>query len=417
MIPCKRMNLVLLIALLALLTSSCAPEVKRMGNPEQPYPPPHPPKVGEILHLPTGRYVSQQQMLAIATEARIVYVGETHDNPASHRLELAVLRALADRYPGRVALGMEMFTPAQQKVLDRWVAGEITEKEFLKETHWYRNWRMDYAYYKPILDFARQRKIPVIGLNAEKSLVHALMHNDAAHLPKKERKQVPEMDLSDPYQRAMVDATFAGHEHGSGDLAVFERVQTLWDETMAHNVATYLDSPQGENRHMMVMAGGDHIQYGFGIPRRVFRRLPTSYVLIGSREIVIPKDMRDRLMNIHPPQFPMVPYDFVQFTRYEKLPGERVALGVLLGEKKGKVVLEGVLPGSSAAAAGLKKGDVLLSMDGAPIQEEFDVIYAVKQKKVGDRSSLVVERDGRKKTVEVTFKKLPPHDHGKPSDK
>jgi uncharacterized iron-regulated protein len=413
MVTSKRTHLLFLVALLVLLLSACAPEVKRMGNPEEPYSPPHPPKVGEILHLPTGLYVSQQQMLEIATRARIVYVGETHDNPASHREELAVLRALADRYPGRVALGMEMFTPDQQKALDRWVAGKLTEKEFLKESHWYRTWGMDFAYYKAILDFARQQKIPVIGLNADKHLVHALMKSDVAHLPEKERKQVPQMDLTDPYQRAMVDATFAGHEHGSGDLAAFERVQTLWDETMAHNVAAYLKSPAGKDRHMMVMAGGNHIQYGFGIPRRVFRRLPTSYVLIGSREIVIPKDMQNRLMDIHPPQFPMVPYDFVEFTRYEKLPGHKVHLGVYLGKKGGAVVLEGVLPGSSAAAAGLKKGDRLLSMDGAPIKDEFDVIYAVSQKHPGDHSTLVIERNGHKKTVEVTFKKMPPH-HGKP---
>ena len=76
-------------------------------------------------------------MLAAASDARIVYVGETHDNPASHRQELAVLQALDRRYPGGAALGMEMFTPAQQEVLDRWSAGELTEKEFLKTVRVY----------------------------------------------------------------------------------------------------------------------------------------------------------------------------------------------------------------------------------------------------------------------------------------
>jgi len=417
-----RKSAVLVVALLALLASGCAPTVKPMespiGNPEEPYPPSHPPKVGDILHLPTGIYVSESQMLDIATQARIVYVGETHDNPAAHRLELAVLRTLTDRYPGQVALGMEMFTPDQQKALDQWVAGKLTEKEFLRKSRWYQVWRMNYAYYKPILDFARERKIPVIGLNAEKSTVDALIHHDLAQLSEKERNKIPaEMDLTDPYQRAMVKATFAGHEHGSGELAAFERVQTLWDETMAHNVAAYLGSAAGKNRHMMVMAGGNHIQYGFGIPRRVFRRLPTSYVLVGSREIVIPKDMRDRLMNIHPPEFPMPPYDFVEFTRYEKLPQEGVALGVLLGEKNGRVVVEGVMPGSSAAEAGLKKGDVLLRLGNEPLTDTFDVIYAVKQEAAGEKATLVIERDGRQMPLEITFEKLPPHGHGNPEGK
>ena len=35
-----------------------------------------------------------------SADARIIYVGETHDNPAAHRLELQILKAVAERYPG-----------------------------------------------------------------------------------------------------------------------------------------------------------------------------------------------------------------------------------------------------------------------------------------------------------------------------
>ena len=106
--------------------TACAPVGRQvMGDPQDPYPLAAPPRIGQIVHLPTGIPVSQAQMLAVAGDARIVYVGETHDNPASHRLELQVLQALAERYPGRVALGMEMFVRSQQPALDRWVAGRV----------------------------------------------------------------------------------------------------------------------------------------------------------------------------------------------------------------------------------------------------------------------------------------------------
>ncbi|MDH3454445.1 MAG: ChaN family lipoprotein, partial [Desulfuromonadales bacterium] len=94
-----------------------------IGNPEAPYPPAEQPALGDIYHLPTGVKVTADQMNAAITDARIVYVGETHDNPASHRLELQVLKAMVERYPGQVSLGLEMFNTSQQKALDQWSKG------------------------------------------------------------------------------------------------------------------------------------------------------------------------------------------------------------------------------------------------------------------------------------------------------
>src|SRR5512144_2581371 len=162
-----------------------------MGDPENPYPLPSPPKVGEIVHLPSGTLVTPAQMLAVAGDARIVYLGETHDNPASHRLELEVLQGLAGLHPGRQALGMEMFVRSQQPALDRWVAGELDEKAFIKESRWYENWQMDFAYYRDLLNFARDRRIPVIALNAEKSLVAAVRSKSPDQLSASEKAQLP----------------------------------------------------------------------------------------------------------------------------------------------------------------------------------------------------------------------------------
>ncbi|HEY7746735.1 MAG TPA: ChaN family lipoprotein, partial [Desulfuromonadales bacterium] len=347
-------HLKFLLPLLALpLAAGCALGPQLSGNPEAPYPPARPPAVGDILHIPTGYYVSEEQMLAVATDARIVYVGETHDNPASHRLELTLLRAMAERYPGGVALGMEMFTPDQQETLDRWVSGELTEKEFLKQSRWQEQWQMDFEYYQPLLAFARERHIPVIGLNAPKSLVKSTAREDLGELSDEERRRLPEMDREDPYHGAFVTAMYSDHGHGNSGLEGFRRVQTLWDETMAESITRYLVSPAGNTRRMVVVAGGNHIRHGFGIPRRVFRRLPTSYILIGSKELDIPEDKRDRLMDVEVPRFPMPPYDFLAFTEYEDLARTGVRLGVMLEEAEGKVRVKAVLPNSAAEAAGL----------------------------------------------------------------
>lgn len=394
-----RTTLLLGLALPTLLASGCAAP-RMLGNPEAPYPAATAPVVGEIRHLPTGVQVSAEQMAAIATDARLIYVGETHDNPASHRIELQLLQALAERYPERAALGMEMFTPEQQEVLDAWVAGRLSEKEFLKQSRWYQVWNFDYDFYRPLLQLAREKRIPVIGLNASKELVRAV---GSDNLTPEQQQSLPQMDLSDPYQRALSEAIFAGHAAGPKGSAGFIRVQTLWDETMADNIARYLQSEAGANRHMLVVAGGNHIRHGFGIPRRVFRRLPLSYVLVASREIEIPASKADRLMDVEIPDFPMPPADFLVYTAYEDLGKSEVKLGVMLDDSSGRVIAQGVLPGSSAERAGVQKGDVLLSLDGQPLADNFDLIYEVKQKQAGGRGALVVEREGQQQLLEVEF--------------
>ncbi|WP_321394892.1 ChaN family lipoprotein [uncultured Desulfuromusa sp.] len=117
------MKINLFLSLVVLMTSliGCQPTSQYLGDPELPYPPDRDPVVGDILHLPTGFFVDQGAMLDQAGRTQVVFVGETHDNPASHRLQENILQALEQNNPGNITLAMEMFTPSQQKVLDLWV--------------------------------------------------------------------------------------------------------------------------------------------------------------------------------------------------------------------------------------------------------------------------------------------------------
>lgn len=397
-----------LAMLLLLVLTGCASKAP-LGNPELPYPPPSRALVGEIIHLPTGREVSRDTMLEHAAQARIVYVGETHDNPASHRLQLEVLSHLQQQNPGGMALAMEMFTPEQQEVLDRWSNGELSEKEFIKEVQWFSNWKMDFAYYRPLLSFARENRIPVIGINAPKDLVKAVGRSPIEDLPEEIRQRLPEFDFSDPYQQAMTRAIYGGHPVSDSMKEGFLRIQTLWDESMAENLVDYLQSEAGAGRQVMVVAGGNHVSYGFGIPRRAFRRLPLSYLLIGSKTIEIAADKQVETMHVDMPGFPMPPYHFMTYTRYENLPQQGVTLGVRLQESEQGVTVVSVVPGSAAEQAGLQADDILRGIDGSEVTENFDLIYRLKQKKSEDRALLSVERDGEVREIEVDFSTAEAH--------
>jgi uncharacterized iron-regulated protein len=395
------------IALTTLLLGACAPQTALLGNPQSPYPPPNKPQVGDILHLRTGHLVTAGEMATAATDSRIIYVAETHDNPASHRVQLDLLKTLQQRYPGRTAVAMEMFTPAQQDALDAWVAHTLDEKSFLKA--WYSSWKMDFAYYRDILEYCRAAGIPIIGINAEKSMVQAVGRKDFAALTDEEQARLPAtLDFNDPYHQALTAAIFGGHMQGK-PLDGFQRVQTLWDETMAENIVHFLSSSQGNDVHLLVLAGGNHVRYGFGIPRRVFRQLPLSYTLIGNEELEVSEaKKREAYMDVTLPNFPMPAYDYLVFTRYEELEKmDEVKLGIMLAEKEGKVIASDILPNGAAARAGVQAGDVLRSLDGEELTESFDLIYALQQKKIGDKGQLEVERDGETLLLDLTYAPAP----------
>lgn len=394
-----------LLAVVFLMTACSAP-ARLTGDPEKPYPLGTPPRVGEIVHLPTGTLVSMARMLDVAADARIVYVGETHDNPASHRLQLQLLRGLDERHPGRLALGMEMFTASQQPVLDEWVAGKLDEKGFLKKSGWFENWDMEFAYYRDLLNFARDRHIPVIALNADRKLVAAVRATPPEQLSAAERALLPEMDLADPYLRLLAREILGDSSHAGMQFDGFLRAQVLRDETMAAAIASYLTSPAGAERQILVLAGGDHVTHGVGIPRRAFRRLPVSYVLIGGEELNVGPDKKDRIMDVDIPPFPMVSFHFLAYLDYESLPESGVRLGVMIEpapDGRGLLVKK-VLPGSTAERSGLRAGDRLLTLDGESLKESLDLIYAVREKQAGQRGLLEVERGEDSFTADVLFR-------------
>jgi len=63
----------------------------------------------------------------------------------------------------------------------------------------------------------------------------------------------------------------------------------------------------------------------------------------------------------------------------------------------------GVREGSPAEQAGLRAGDVMVEFDGKPIADLYAYAYALREKKPGDVVKIVVERDGKRLTVNAVL--------------
>jgi uncharacterized iron-regulated protein len=368
-----------------------ADEAAFPGDAESPYRDLSGIPAGTIVHVPTGSELTLQQMMDVVGDARIIYVGEMHNNLADHDAQLAVITELERRHPGEVMVGMEMFERDAQPGLDQWLAGDMDAADFL--TLWYRNWSEYYGYYARILDYVRDHHIPLVALNATKEEVHNVSQG-MAETPGDWREE-------DPYHKAYLDGILGGHVHGGGEH--FHAVQKLWEETMAQQAYEALTAPQGQGKRLVVLAGAGHIQYGFGIPRRLFERLPVSYATI----VLIPKDLPadrpDLQMETEEPELPLPLAEFVWADRFRDLEEVRIKLGVqILPDEGGMRVLD-VMPGSAAEWAGVKKNDLLVSLDDRPLADMVGVQVALTLALPGGNGRLVVERDGERLTLEVPY--------------
>ncbi len=402
-------RMLLLAALGAALFAGCAAGSRTSLRPsgDIPYPPQEGAQADDIFHVPTGLKMSFDGMMDMVSGARLVCIGETHDNIHAHRVELSVIRELARRFPGKVAIGMEMFREPQQEALDRWTKGELSELEFLKASKWHAGWGSDFGYYRDILEFAKENRIDVIALNPSKELEREVSEAGLDDVPAELAARLPVTAPPDPYQRALMKAVYGAHLPSEGMFDSFFRVQMLWEESMASRIVDYLKGPRGEGKRMVSVTGGWHVRYGFGVPKKVVRRMPMPYAIVLPEEIDIPEEKEGQRMDVELPEIPLLPGDFAWMVPYEDLEKDTVRMGVRIAEQDGKVVVEGVEDGSPAQKAGLAAGSAIVSFDGHPVADMTDIFYLVGAKRAGDKATVVVSREGAEQTLEMTFFKMP----------
>ena len=233
---------------------------------------------GQIVDLASGKVIGFEELIANISSKDLIFVGEAHDNPDHHLIQIQILQAVADRSTS-LTMGMEFFQKPQQPIVDRYVQGEITENEFLQAVDWKKTWGYDYHFYRPLMQFARERKYRVLAINAPNSVVRKVARTGLNSLEPSERDQLPkDIDLNQERHRAFLQEIY--NEHSPRDLKEFEffyEAQCVWEEAMATNLAEHLASGKGR---LIAFSGNGHIVNKFGIPNRTVRRVPASMVTV-----------------------------------------------------------------------------------------------------------------------------------------
>ncbi|WGZ94312.1 MAG: ChaN family lipoprotein [Candidatus Thiothrix putei] len=334
--------------------------------------------IGE--HAPTG--VMQGKALPFSTlmdglaQNRVVFVGEIHDRYDHHLHQLAVLQGLHQRNP-KLAIGVEWFQQSFQPVLNDYLAGKLTEVEFLRRSEYFERWGYDYRQLRPILAYAKANGLPVLALNAPVELTRKVSEGGLEALSKAERAQLPPtIHPADADYQARLRKVFEAHSQDPQQFERFMLVQRIWDETMAYNAAKYLNA--NPEHQLVVLAGVGHISDGVGIPADLARQLPGSKVAT-----VASSDSQDAAPAV----------DYTLLTAAVDLPPTG-KLGVLLDTQGKGLSISALDKNSAAAKAGLQKGDRLATLEGVALKNMSDLKLALSQHQVGNAVKMTVERAG-----------------------
>ena len=165
----RPMNLVLLLSTALLPSLPCATSFAQEAPADSPRPwaAPDLNRAVAVRDGRTGEALTFSALLDTLAEADAVFLGETHIDETTHRVEFGVYEGLVARRSGKVVLAMEMFQRDAQGALDAYVAGESTESEFLAVS---RPWGNYATAYRPMIELARSHRLPVVGSNFPKAL-------------------------------------------------------------------------------------------------------------------------------------------------------------------------------------------------------------------------------------------------------
>lgn len=230
----------------------------------------------KIYSTRAQKLVSPDDIIADMTAADVLFFGEEHNDSTAHYLEYTLFKKLAEKYPQKTALSMEMFQTDCQLVLNEYLAGFIREKNLITEGRAWPN----YKDYKPMVDLAQANHIPVIAANAPTrytNMVTRLGLDALTQLDKQAKSYLAPLPI-DTATGAYYDK-FAQIMGGHGSMPGMQiyQAQNLWDATMAWSIARFCKN--NKDFKILQLNGGFHSEEKLGTVAQLKKYNPKIRVL------------------------------------------------------------------------------------------------------------------------------------------
>ncbi len=109
-----------------------------------------------------GKEVKTEKLVKELADYDVVFFGENHNSSINHWLQLKITEALFAKKNGQLILGAEMFERDNQAQLDQYLNGKFDAKTLKDSARLWNNYATDY---KPLVDFAKDKKLNFIATN------------------------------------------------------------------------------------------------------------------------------------------------------------------------------------------------------------------------------------------------------------
>lgn len=230
----------------------------------------------------SGKNLTAAQLASKLQKYDVVFFGEYHDQSEIHQYELELLEAMYKAKGAKLALSMEMFEADNQSKLNNFLADTLSEENFLAASRPWPNYRTDYA---PLVNFAKEKKMPVIAANVPRFLAAHVAKNNASTegveaqyqqwLPK--HTYAPEGAYKDKFY-AHMSSPAAPMKMPPQRLAAVYAAQCLKDDKMAESIAAFADAHQ--NMQILHINGCFHSDAHLGTAQKLEALRPELKVAV-----------------------------------------------------------------------------------------------------------------------------------------
>jgi len=188
-----------------------------------------------------GKDVKYGKMVDEMENADVVFFGELHNNPICHWLQIELTKDLYEKKDGAIMLGAEMFEADNQLILNEYIEGRISDKNYKKEAKLWPNYDTDYA---PLVEFAKNHQLEFIATNIPRryaSIVYNEGFEGLDSLSAEARSYIAPLPVDydadlKGYRAMLEEMKMMGHENEN-----LPKAQAIKDATMAYSIAGALE--------------------------------------------------------------------------------------------------------------------------------------------------------------------------------
>lgn len=194
-------------------------------------------KPAYIIYSSSGKRVAYQKMIKVLVKNDIVLIGEYHNNPISHWMELEITKDC--QQSRQLVLGAEMLEQDNQKALDLYLQGIIDSKGLDSMARLWQNYATDYA---PLVNFAKDQNIKFAATNVPR--IYAAMVSKGGFealdtVSAAARKWIAPLPIPfDPELPCYKNMLTLMAGHGTPDML---KAQAIKDATMAFFILQYFE--------------------------------------------------------------------------------------------------------------------------------------------------------------------------------